>query len=205
FPSLPRLQNLFNADLYGRGFDVLTLPGAVPLAVTGRCTSGLPIFSEDGTVDDTPFVSKDCSDYVVLRMNSITTLTQNVIEGSVTGDIVEMPAGPLQFAAGVAYREENFEFDPDSGYNANQDYPNVVQNIILPVAVDGSTDVKEFFGELAIPLLRDKRFVQSLELNPGIRFSDYNTVGSVETYKALFDWTCNDRLRFSGGDTLHNR
>ena len=76
FPFLPRIQNLFNADQYGEGFDVLNLPGAVPLAVTGHCTTGLPIFNPDGSVDNTPSVSQDCADWVVLRMNSITSLTR---------------------------------------------------------------------------------------------------------------------------------
>ena len=205
FPFLPRLQNLFNANLYGRDFDISQLPNFQPLAVTGHCTSGLPIFNEDGSVDNTPSVSKDCADYVVLRMNSITELAQNVFEANVTGALADMPAGELLFAFGAAYREENFEFHPDSGYNANQDYPNVIQNIILPVEVIGSTDAKEVYAELAIPLLRDKRFVQLLEISPGIRFSDYNTVGSVETSKVLFDWRVNDRLRFRGGRQVANR
>ena len=205
FPFLPRLQNLFNADQYGENFDISSLPGYVPIAVTGSCTSGLPIFNPDGSVDNTPSVSQDCSDYVVLRMNSITTLTQDVIEGNVTGGLLEMPAGQLQFAFGAAYRQEDFEFDPDSGYNANQDYPNVVQNIILPVAVDGTTDVTEVYGELAIPLLSDKPFVQSLELNPGVRFSDYDTVGSVETFKLLGGWTVNDWVTFRAGRQVANR
>jgi outer membrane receptor protein involved in Fe transport len=34
FTYLPRLQNLFDADQFGEGFDVLDLPGAVPVAVT---------------------------------------------------------------------------------------------------------------------------------------------------------------------------
>jgi len=205
FPYLPRLQNLFNANLYGRDFDISQLPGYQPLAVTGHCTSGLPIFNEDGSVNNTPFVSKDCADYVVLRMNSITSLSQNVVEANVTGSLADLPAGELLFAFGGAYREENFSFHPDSGYNANQDYPNVIQNIILPVEVTGSTDVKEIYAELAIPLLRDKKFVQLLEISPGIRYSDYNTVGSVETSKVLFDWRVNDRLRFRGGRQLANR
>jgi iron complex outermembrane recepter protein len=205
FPFLPRLQNLFNADMYGRNFHISSLPGYVPLAVTGQCTSGLPIFNEDGSVNNTPSVSQDCADYVVLRMNSITTLSQDVIEANVTGKIADMPAGELLFALGGAYREENFAFDPDSGYNANQDYPNVIQNIILPVSVLGSTDVKEIYAELAIPLVSGRRFVQSFELSPGYRYSDYNTVGGIETYKALFDWTVNDRLRFRGGKQVANR
>ena len=205
FPYQPRMQNLFNADLYGRNFDISSLPGFFPLAVTGHCTSGLPIFNADGTVNNTPSVSQDCADYMVLRMNNITTLTQDIAEASVSGGILEMWAGELLFAAGATYREEEFHFDPDSGFNANQDRPSVIQNIILPVTVAGSTDVSEIFGELAIPLVSDRKFVQSFELDPGFRRSDYSTVGTVDTYKVLFDWTVNDNLRFRGGRQIANR
>jgi outer membrane receptor for ferrienterochelin and colicin len=205
FPYLPRVQNLFNAHQYGENFDISSLPNFFPLAVTGHCTSGLPLFNADGSVDNTPYVSKDCSDYVVLRLNNITTLTQDILEANVSGGLVDMWAGELVFAAGTAYREENFAFDPDSGFNANQDFPNVIQNIILPTSVAGSTDVTEFYAELAIPLISDRKFVQSFEIDPGIRFSDYSTVGNIETYKALFDWTVNDNLRFRGGRQVANR
>lgn len=171
----------------------------------GAWPSGLPIFNEDGSPNNTPFVSQDCADYVVLRLNNITTLTQEVVEANLSGSLAEMPAGELLFALGASHREENFGFDPDTGFNANQDFPNVIQNIILPVSVAGTTDVSEIYGELAIPLVSDRRFVQSLEINPGYRYSDYNTVGGVETYKALFDWTVNDRLRFRGGRQVANR
>jgi outer membrane receptor protein involved in Fe transport len=205
FPFQPRLQNLFNADLYGKNFDISSLPGFFPLAVTGHCTSGLPIFTANGSVDNTPSVSQDCADYIVLRMNNVTTLTQDIVEANVSGDILEMWAGELLFAAGVTYREEEFNFDPDSGFNANQDRPSVIQNIILPVTVAGSTDVTEIYGELAIPLVSDRKFVQSFEIDPGFRRSDYSTVGTVDTYKFLFDWGVNDHLRFRGGRQLANR
>jgi outer membrane receptor protein involved in Fe transport len=200
FPYLPRLQNLFNANQYGEGYAV-----TFPIAVTGACTTGLPIFNPDGSVDNTPSVSKDCSDYVVLRMNSITTLSQNVFEGNVQGSIFELPAGPLQIAIGGDYREENFKFDPDSGYNANQDYPNVVQNIILPVSVDGSTDVQEIYAELVIPVVKDLPFIKSFEVDPGVRYSEYNTAGGIETYKVLGDLAVNDWVRFRGGYQVANR
>jgi outer membrane receptor protein involved in Fe transport len=205
FPYLPRLQNLFNADQYGLDFDISDLPNFFPLGVTGHCTSGLPLFNPDGSVNDRPSVSPDCSDYVVLRLNNITTLTQEIVEANVSGGLADMWAGELLFALGVAYREEDFAFDPDTGFNANQDFPNVIQNIILPVAVQGTTDVSEIYAELAIPLISDRKFVQSFEVDPGYRYSDYNTVGGVETYKFLFDWTVNDQLRFRGGRQLANR
>ncbi len=205
FPFQPRMQNLFNGDLYGRNFDISSLPGFFPLAVTGHCTSGLPIFNADGSVNNAPSVSQDCADYMVLRMNNITTLTQDIVEGNVQGGI----AGDVGRRAAVRGRRNvprgAVHFDPDSGFNANQDRPSVIQNIILPVTVEGSTDVSEIYAELAIPLVSDRKFVQSFEIDPGFRRSDYSTVGTVDTYKVLFDWTVNDNLRFRGGRQVANR
>lgn len=204
FPNFQRINNLFRADQYGKGFDISQI-SAVTLGVTGHCTSGLPIFTPAGLPDNTPSVSQDCADYMLLRMNDITSLTQDVIEGTASGSIAKLPAGDVLIAFGADYREENFQFNPDSGFNANQDYPNVVQNIILPVAVDGSTDVKEVFAEMAIPLVGGGKFVKSFELDPGVRYSDYDSVGKVTTWKALFNWSVNDALRFRGGKQVANR
>jgi iron complex outermembrane receptor protein len=200
FVSLPRLQNLFNANQYGANFDVSQLPRFVPVAVTGHCTSGLPIFNTNGSVNNTPSVSEDCSDYVTLRMNSVTNLEQNIFEATVTGTLLNMKSGPLLFAAGADQRKEELWFQPDSGYNANQDFPNVVQNRVLPVSVTGTTSTREVYGELAVPLLKNR-----LELDPGVRFSDYDTVGAVTTYKLLGQVKVNDRVRFRGGYQLANR
>ena len=199
FPYLPRIQNLFNADRYGVNFDISSLPGYFPLAVTGHCTSGLPIFKTDGTVNARKSVSQDCADYTVLRMNNITTLTQDVAEASIQGGLYDLPAGELRFALGVDYRREDFHFDPDSNFNANQDYPNVDQNIILPTTVAGITDVSEVFAEMSIPIVKDLPFVKSFEIDPGVRWSDYNTTGGAETYKIMGDWMVNDWVRFRGG------
>jgi outer membrane receptor protein involved in Fe transport len=171
-----------------------------PIAVTGSCTSGLPIFNPDGSVNNTPSVTQDCADYTVLRMNSITTLTQDILEGTVQGSLFNLPAGPLQMAIGADTRRELFNFDPDSGYNANQDFPNVIQNIILPVAVNGSTNVREVFGEMSIPLLKNR-----IEIDPGVRYSDYDTVGNVTTYKLLGHLKVNDWVLFRGGYQFANR
>ena len=205
FPYLPRIQNLFNADRYGVNFDISSLPGYFPLAVTGHCTSGLPIFKLDGTVNNRASVTQDCADYVVLRTNNITTLTQDIAEGNIQGGLYDLPYGELRFALGADYRRENFKFDPDTGFNANQDYPNVVQNIILPVTVNGTTDVKELYAELSIPIVKNLPFVKSLEVDPGVRYSDFSTESGIITYKILGDWQVNDWLRFRGGYQSANR
>lgn len=202
FPQLNRLQELFNANLYGQNWS-----NPATLAVTGHCTSGLPIFNADGSVNNTQSVSKDCADWFLLRMNTITQITQDNWEANVTGSLLNMPlkAGKLRFALGADYRSEDFNFNPDSGFNANQDAPIVLQNIILPVGVQGGTHVSEVYGELAIPILKDVPFAKSLEIDPGYRYSKYNTAGGENTFKLLGDWSVTDWIKFRGGLQVANR
>jgi outer membrane receptor protein involved in Fe transport len=200
FLSYPRVQQLFSADYYGKGW---TNPQTI--AVAGSCTSGLPIFNADGTVNNTSSVSKDCADYVTQRMNNVTSLQEDVMEANLQGTLLDIWSGPLQFALGADYRSEQYTFTPDSGYNANQGYANVVNNIALPLGVSGTTFVKEAYVELAIPLLKDIPLVKKLEIDPGYRISDYNTSGSISTWKATLDWRLTDWVGFRGGFQRANR
>ena len=202
FPQLNRLQELFNANMYGQNWS-----NPATLAVTGHCTSGLPIFNADGTVNNTPSVSKDCADWFLLRMNTITQITQDNVEADLTGSLLNMPfgAGRLRYAIGADYRADSFNFNPDSGFNANQDAPIVLQNIIMPVGVQGATHVSEAYAELSIPLLKDAPFAKSLELDPGFRHSKYNTAGGVNTFKLQGTWAVTNWIKFRGGLEVANR
>lgn len=195
-----QVQQLMSAPYYGRDWRNPQVVG-----VAGACTSGLPIFTDDGEVDLTQTVSDDCANYVTLRMNNVSTLEQEVLEANMQGTLADIWGGPLQFAAGTAYRSEDFRFTPDGAYNANQIYPNVVNNIALPVGVKGINDVKEAYVEFAIPLVRDLPFVKKLQIDPGIRISDYKTAGTEETWKVMADWTVTDWVRFRGGVQRANR
>ncbi len=204
WPSLPKVQALFTAPNYGLN----ATPTTYPFAVTGHCTSGLPIFNSDGSVNSSNTVSQDCADWAMLNTNTITQVTQQVVEADIQGGLFDMPftdAGQVRFALGADYRSDDFSFNPDLSFNANQAYPNVVQNIALPVAVHGSTDVQEVYGELSIPILKDLPFVKSFEFDPGWRYSDYNTSGGTETYKLLGDWKVFDWLTLRGGFQHANR
>lgn len=202
FPNLNRLQELFNANMYGQNWS-----NPATLAVTGHCTSGLPIFNADGSVNNTPSISKDCADWFLLRMNTITQLSQDTFEANLAGSLFDMPfkAGRLKYAVGADYRSDTFNFNPDSGFNANQDAPIVLQNIILPVGVQGGTHVSEVYAEFAIPILKDIPLFKSFEIDPGIRYSKYNTSGGVKTFKILGDWALTDWVKFRGGLEVANR
>ena len=48
---------------------------------------------------------------------------------------------------------------------------------------NGKLNVKEAFGEIAIPVLKDQPFAAELSLNGAGRITDYSTSGRVETWK----------------------
>ena len=65
--------------------------------------------------------------------------------------------------------------------------------------------MKEGYAELLVPVLADIPGIKRLNLELGYRFSDYDSAGSVDTYKALVDWTIVDSVRFRGGYQRANR
>jgi outer membrane receptor protein involved in Fe transport len=60
----------------------------------------------------------------------------------------------------------------------------------------GEIEVKEAYGEVGAPILRDLPFVKSLDVNGAVRETDYSTSGSVTTWKIGATWDINDMFRF---------
>lgn len=183
---------------YGRVDQVTTQSGNISRSAVQRlldaadggaalCAGGFNPFG------DNP-VSAACSTFVSRTSKNTTTSTQRVVEGTLQGDLFDLPAGALQFAVGADYRENTFNFIPDAllttgdvaGFNA-----------VGPLA--GSVKVQEVFGELFVPVLADLPFVRSLNLSFAYRYSDYSTVDGVTSYKADGDWEVFDGFRFRGG------
>ena len=99
-----------------------------------------------------------------------------------------MPAGQLRFAAGLDYREQRYRFTPDPLLD-------VLSTSDAPIgqfptgATKGAINVKEVYGELLVPLLKDVPLFKALNLELGGRYSDYNTAGEarklVRTFTSL--------------------
>lgn len=60
---------------------------------------------------------------------------------------------------------------------------------------NGRYQVKELFGEIAVPLASNAPFARQLELNGAVRFTDYSTFGSKITWKAGLSWQPIEDLR----------
>ena len=151
------------------------------------CAGGLNLFG------NAP-ISQACQDYISLEAKNLTVIEQNVIEAVVNGDLFELPAGMVQTAIGVGYRDLSFDFKPDSGLQ-----PGLVAGFNQQLPVSGALDFMDYFAEVSVPLLSELPGIQKLEFIGGIRVTDNNLFGADETWKANLDWTINDWARFRGG------
>ncbi|WP_101926088.1 MULTISPECIES: TonB-dependent receptor plug domain-containing protein [Luteimonas] len=124
----------------------------------------------------------------VVRDESRNTLS--LASANITGDIAELWAGALSFAAGLEYRKYEGSYTPDPITIAGE------YNGVPSGATRGDYDVSEAYGELSVPLLRDSAFGQSLDLSIAGRYSDYSTFGGESTGKLGLRWQPVDELLF---------
>lgn len=143
-------------------------------------------------------ISEPCAAYILRDTLNTTDMEQDILSATVQGGLFALPAGDVRFALGAGYRRNNFTFDADDALDQPDGTSDIIGFAVLRSSA-GSQEVKELFGELFIPLLSDLPFADELNVNLGYRYSDYDTIGGVHTYKADFDYAPVDFLRLRGG------
>jgi len=141
-------------------------------------------------------------DFAFVDINQDTTIEQQqflaVLAGD-TGHFFELPGGPIGFATGFEYRRDESQFIRDSFESIEG---RVIENVNAPLfdsPVNGEgITVYEAFGELRIPILGDMPFVENLEVTAAGRYSDYNTIGTTETYSFGAQYSPVEWLTFRG-------
>jgi len=111
---------------------------------------------------------------------------------NLTGDLFQLPAGPLAFAAGLEYRKNQGFFQPD---------PIVTEGLSADIPAQpakGAINVKEGYLELRIPLLKDQPFFHRLDASLAGRWFDYSTSGGDSTYKAGLNWRPHEDVLLRG-------
>ncbi|HXR51201.1 MAG TPA: TonB-dependent receptor, partial [Steroidobacteraceae bacterium] len=193
FPGLQNYRTVVSAKDWGKNLVASSGP---PLFFELKCTTGLPIVTEFEP-------SQDCLNSISGNMKHLTEMKQNIVEANITGDLFKLPAGTVGSAWGATYRENTYRWRPDDALTrASTNYP---IGLFPTSKTQGSTNVKELYGELLVPVFRDLPAIKRLNLEVGARYSDYNTAGKIWTYKALADWTVIDSVRIRGGYQLANR
>lgn len=169
------------ANALGDPAECAQILGCVPLNIFGgQGPDGQGTITQE-MLDYIGFIQKDESE------NSITDITINI-----TGDLFDLPAGPLAFAAGYEYRDQDGFFLPDPVVVAGD------SNGIPAQPTSGGYDVDEFYVEFAIPILADQPGAEFLDATASIRFSDFSTFGSTETGKVGLRWGINEQVLLRG-------
>jgi iron complex outermembrane recepter protein len=181
-PSLQRYQYLVSLPDFGKGANVSGPPGT-PAGYGVTCSTGLPVFQQF-TPDPT------CLDSINDLMKSEENIRQNIIEGTLQGAAFPLPAGDLRFAFGADYRGDDLTYTPGNVVGDIKDNP---VGLFPSNNTRGSTNVKEVYTELLVPV------IHRLDLELGYRYSNFNTAGGTNTWKALFTWKPLDSVSFRGG------
>jgi outer membrane receptor protein involved in Fe transport len=111
------------------------------------------------------------------------------IQFGADGELWSLPAGPMQLSVGGLYRKQtmNYTVDPFAVLD-----PVTTTCAILQEACGspgrGSDNVKELFAETLIPLLSNVPGAYSLNVDLGIRASDYASAGSTTNKKIAIEW-----------------
>jgi iron complex outermembrane receptor protein len=113
-----------------------------------------------------------------------TTMTQ--LDGSLSGEVFQLPAGAVAMAVGFDLRKETYEFAQDvdaskillAPGNANQSEVN--------------RNIKALYAEMIIPLVKD------LEVQLALRRDDYSVIGATTNPKVSFRWQPSPSLMFRG-------
>jgi len=120
---------------------------------------------------------------------------QHDITANITGDLFEMPAGLVGFAAGFEYRKESAFDNPDVVARSAPELNNWRTTTSAPRDPSvGSYSLYEFYTELNIPLLKDAPLAKSLELDAAARYSHYSTFGGTTNFKLGMGWRPVDDL-----------
>lgn len=136
--------------------------------------------------------SQEALDYILhTRIRDFKT-TQRVAGIQLTGDVFELPAGPLRFATGGEYRKETLSLRDDGRALAGELF------FSAPGAqpVDAEFDVSEAYLELLAPVVADKPFMREVNIEGAVRFSDYSSIGNTTATKVGMDWSPIEDIRF---------
>ena len=161
----------------------LALGDPAACAAVAGCTP-LNIFGGPGTI--TPAMLAWIQPVVRDRsQNELALVTANL-----SGSLFDLPAGSVDFAAGLEHRRLEGWYQPDALTVAG-DYNGVPS---LPTA--GEYDVSELFFELNFPLLENTDIGQRLDFTVAGRYSDYSTGISEFTPKYGLRFQLVDELVF---------
>lgn len=156
------------------------------------CEGGLNFFGRSQ-------LSDDCLGYITVPPTVVATeFEQRIVQGFVTGDVGQLPAGPVSVVVGAEARWFDYQLDP--GNSAGP-----ISGLNTQTPAKGNNNFRDLFLETLIPLVSDAPAAKTVELSLGYRYSQSrfeNEISNIESdtkssnaYKAELSWVPVDSLR----------
>jgi len=190
---------LTNANTLYASADAVVDPGTGDIVCRSALSGGVNPNCIPRNLFGSQDNSSDLINYVTGDSFQELTLTQQVAVFNVSGDLGDtfhLGAGPIGFATGLEYRQEEAVqvTDPISQtfveFSGVEGGPTSLEGKLGPYRhnnpqpFSGSYDIREGYVEVAVPVLRDVPFAVALDLNGAVRHSQYSTgAGNVTTWK----------------------
>ena len=133
-------------------------------------------------------------EYFIAYENEGAELTQESIYLNLSGELVDLPAGPVEFVVGYDEREETGRFDVNM-----LNYFGLTLNSSPQKSAYGEMQINSSYVEFAVPLAKDMPMMEDVRMDIGYRHIDNsNTIRSRDydvSAISLF-WKVNDELAF---------
>ncbi|NGM50881.1 TonB-dependent receptor [Caulobacter sp. 602-2] len=130
---------------------------------------------------------------VVLQNNEQSDLS--VAHASTQGELFNLGLGAKDatVTVGGEYRRNSGRYTPDALLLTGD-----VVGFSAATAANGHYDVREVFGQLEVPIAAGRPFIDLLQVDGGLRYSDYSldAVGSTYTYDLGGFWAPNQQIGF---------
>jgi len=148
--------------------------GCVPLNLFAASVLGSPIGSLSTQAEE---------DYLFGLRTFDTTYEQLIGSAYITGNVIDLPAGPVGAVFGVEMRKDKIDSQPDAIASNG-----LLWGFFADEGAQGSKVIKEAFGELDIPLQAGKPWVEELNLKLAGRVTDEEFYGTNFTYSIAAGW-----------------
>lgn len=139
--------------------------------------------------------NKASAAYFSRQFTAEASLEQLDFQGFVNGDtsgFFNLPGGPVRFALGGEYRREKALYVQDKFV-----VDGFTNGVTIPTFAPPPFEVKEAFGELQLPLIKDVFLLKELTVKGAARVSDYGGgVGTVWAYNYGAQWSPFSGIRF---------
>lgn len=138
------------------------------------------------------------TDFVTDLLSLDFTVEQHVFSANMSGDVAELPAGPLAAAIGLMYRKESVRYEPDPLAVAG------LTRFPLGDGYDGKFSSSEVYGEVVVPILGGSTavpLVEVFEFEGAVRFVDNSVVGEDTTWTAGLRYRPIEDIEFRGNVT----